>query len=328
MGREIVGFTKAVLPWSAMQLVTKMDNHTAIFTNACQRGLVWDNKRKSLLIHSLIVSYAIPPFYACHANNKYDFLDGKQRSHAIYDYLKNRFQLVDVPEIEFTNGETLDINGMYFNDLPDDIKTQINSASLSIQYFDEITEDEQEELFYRLNNGVVLNSIEKARVKCKVLFEIQKLAHHPVFDFLSEKARSRYTDEDIITKCFAMLMMDIPCLDTKAIRPFMETMEITQQEYSDMQDEFTIIKQMHDEMMEEDKATPAKRLYVKTHLISIIPFVREHGKQTEFLSKFFGSERMSISQKYNDHATAGVGHAQNVRARIDAIEEEWRRFKH
>lgn len=325
--REIAGFTKAVLPWSAMQLVTKMDNHTAVFTNACQRGLVWDNKRKSLLIHSMIISSAIPPFYACHANGKYDFLDGKQRSNAIYEFLHNRFQLVDVPVITFTDGTTEDINGKYYNELPDDIKTQINSCSLSIQYFDEITEDEQEEIFYRLNNGLALSNIEKSRVKCKVLFQIQKLAHHPVFDFLTEKARERYTDEDIIVKCFAMTMMDIPCLDTRAIRPFMETMEITEQEYSDMQDTFTCIKQMHDEMEQEGNTATAKRLYVKTHMISIIPFVKEHDKQTEFFTKFFSGERMTISSKYNDHATAGVGHAPNVRARLDAIEEEWKRFK-
>ena len=69
----------------ASEFVRMVEKGTATFENAVQRNLTWDNDRKSLLIHSMIINSAIPPFYASRNRTEkvYDFLDGKQRSNAI-----------------------------------------------------------------------------------------------------------------------------------------------------------------------------------------------------------------------------------------------------
>ena len=328
MGKQIVGFDRKSIAWNCNQVAKMIDNTSIRFDNAAQRTYVWNQERKSLLIHSLIIGAPVPPMFAVRGADKvYDFLDGKQRCNAIHDYLKGMYSLKDVPPIQYDDGSEEDINGMYFTGLSEEMQDNIKSYTLNINYFDEIDEEQQEELFYRLNNGMALTAIEKSRVKCPALPDVQILGHHPVFDFLSNKARARYADEDLVVKCFAMLDMDEPCLDTKAIRPFMEQLEIDKAKHDKMYKVFDTIKKMHDEMEKDDASAVAKRLYVKTHFISIIPFVAEHGKQTEFIKKFFSGERMSISQKYNDNATAGVGHAPAVKARLDAIEAEWRKFK-
>lgn len=329
MGKQIIGFDRKSIAWNCNQVAKMIDNTSIRFDNAVQRTLVWNQQRKSLLIHSLIIGAPIPPMYAVRGSDKiYDFLDGKQRCNAIHDYLREIYPLKDVPLIQYDDGSEEDINGLYFSGLSEEMKDNIKSYTLNINYFDEIDEEQQEELFFRLNNGMPLTAIEKSRVKCPALPDVQNLCHHPVFDSLSDKARARYTDEDIVIKCIAMLDMNEPCLNTKAIRTFMEQLKIDDAKHVKMYGIFDTIKQMHDEMMENGASAVAKRLYVKTHLISIIPFVATHGKQTEFLQEFFNGKRSSISQEYNSNATSGVGHPHRVRARIDAIETEWNKFNH
>lgn len=46
---------KANINWTAKQIVKMAEKGTINYDNAVQRGLCWDNERKSLLIHSIIV---------------------------------------------------------------------------------------------------------------------------------------------------------------------------------------------------------------------------------------------------------------------------------
>jgi hypothetical protein len=141
---------KANINWSAKQLVKMTEKGTINFENSVQRGLVWDDERKSLLIHSMIEGYPIPAFYASKNENGYDMLDGKQRSNAIGEYINNKYKLSGVPEIIAESGEQIDINGCEFTELPEEFQDTIKDYSLTIYYFDGITEDEISEMFFRL----------------------------------------------------------------------------------------------------------------------------------------------------------------------------------
>ena len=44
-------------------------------------------------------------------------------------------------------------NGMYYNDLPEELRDTLDSYSLTIYYFENITDDQIAEMFFRLNNG-------------------------------------------------------------------------------------------------------------------------------------------------------------------------------
>ena len=70
---------RANINWNARQLAKMAEKGTIRFDNAVQRGYVWDVKRKSLLIHSMLIGYPIPPFYASKKGDYYDMLDGKQQ---------------------------------------------------------------------------------------------------------------------------------------------------------------------------------------------------------------------------------------------------------
>lgn len=325
MAKEIKVIGRNNITWNARQVVKMMESEKIRFDNARQRTLVWTVQQKSLLIHSMILGLPINYIYAVKVNGVYDCLDGKQRCNAIRDFIRGQFQLTDVPPVEYSDGSTEDINGMFFSGLSEDMQDCITSYSMTIHFFEGISEEEEDEIFYRLNAGSALKAIEKSRVKCKALPQIQVVTKHPVFDGLSEKARARYADEDTVIKCFAMLDMDEPCLDTKAIHPYMESLEIDAKKRKEMMSILSDIKKMHDQMEKDENFKVAKKIYSKTHLVSLVPFVKEHGVQTEFVTKFFtGSPSMNM--KYNNNATAGVGHIPSVKARQEALAEEFEKF--
>ena len=97
---EIKMLKRANINWNARQLAKMAQNGSIRFDNAVQRGLVWDVQRKSLLIHSMLTGYPIPPFYAVKGGGCYDMLDGKQRTNAIVDFISRKFELEGIPKVD------------------------------------------------------------------------------------------------------------------------------------------------------------------------------------------------------------------------------------
>ena len=83
-------------------------------------------------------------------------------------------------------------------------------------------------MFYRLNFGKPLSSIELSRARAKSLKVIQEIGKHELFTTtLTAKAFEKYTHEDLVIKSYIMLTSDTPCLDSKMVRPVMETAVFT-----------------------------------------------------------------------------------------------------
>ena len=141
-----------------------IDGEKFNFDNAVQRGYVWDNSRSSLLMDSMIRGYPIPPVYAERENQVYYVLDGKQRFHAVHGFFNGKYPLKDVPEFEDEDGELVELNGKYFNDLPEDLRDTLESYIFSVYYIEDATPEEISDLFYRWNNGKALSSFDVMRV--------------------------------------------------------------------------------------------------------------------------------------------------------------------
>ena len=327
---------RANINWNARQLAKMAQNGSIRFDNAVQRGLVWDDKRKSLLIHSLLIGYPIQPFYAAKNEDGYDMLDGKQRTNAIVDFLNGRFELTDVPEVEVENEDSttdmVDINTLHFDELEEALRGEIASYSLTVYYFDGITDDEISEMFFRLNNGKPLSAIELTRARAKSMDMIREIGQHELFrSALTEKAMARYTNEDIVIKSYAMLHEREPSMETKVIRPLMADADITEKDRQQLTEIYNRIVAMHG--LIEDKKT-AKRILTRTHLISIVPIVwksLQKGLSDEqmagWASEFFsGKKSASISDIYNQNAGSGSAKKESVRKRLEEIEKHFDGF--
>lgn len=167
----------ANIDWNARKLCKLVKNELIKFDNAVQRGLVWDVERKSLLIHSMLTGYPIPPFYATKDGDLYDILDGKQRANTVVDFVNGKFELMGIPEVEVENEDgtvdMVDINTLHFDEMEEALQDELMAYSFTVYYFDGITDDEVSEMFFRLNNGKALSAIELTRVKAKSMQSIR-----------------------------------------------------------------------------------------------------------------------------------------------------------
>lgn len=341
-------YDKRSLPWSVKQLVASMKKGTARFDNSVQRTLVWDNTKKSRLIHSVILGLPVPPLYAnvytdTETGKKvYDFLDGKQRSHAFKEFLEDGFELVGVPVLTFSDGKEFDINGYKFHQLPEELQDIIKGYMLNISTLEDLNEDEVTDLFYVLNNGVALTAIEISRVKAKNLEAIQKIADHDLFKVaLTDKARAKYTDEDIVIKSIATLFEggdEGVSLETKFIRPYMETLELDEEDINGFTGIFDRVYSIYTALCAEGKDGKryAKKMTTRTHLVSLVPIIHLSMKEdrtieemVEWIKSFFSLGRCAtVDDEYNANSASGANRKYAVMRRNQCMMRSYNGFFH
>lgn len=332
---------KANLSWNARQLSRNIGKGDVVFDHAVQRGLVWDNDRKSLLIHSMVEGYPIPAMYAV-SNDAFSMIDGKQRCNCIHDYLNDLFALTNVPEITLEDGTEVDINGKKFSELSEELQDIISNYSLVIHYFEDITDDEVSELFFRINNGKQLSAVEMSRTLSKSLKTIQEIGQHELFTTsLTEKAFEKYTHEDLVIKSYIMLTFKEPCYDTKVVRPTMQNAVFTKEDINNLNAIYDRILEVYKTIKADDSTETgklskkiAKRVITRTHMLSIIPIVKKSIDDgvsielfTAWVKNFFcGAKSPTKYDQYNSKATSGSGHVESVRSRLNVINKDYNKF--
>lgn len=318
---------RANVQWSVKTLVKMSKSNKISFDNAIQRGYCWDKERKSLLIHSVIEGYPIPAFYAAKnaqdAGSVYDMLDGKQRSNALCEFLDDKYVLSDLPCIQFENSQgeqdELDISGLKYSQLPEELQDTISDYSLTVYYFDGITEEEIAELFWRLNNGKPLSAIELTRVKTKSKEAIQHLGKHQIFDVaLTDSAINKFTHEEIIFKSVAVLFHTDPSLDTKFIRSVTEK-EITSVQVGMLDKVYDLFLDVLKQIKEAGNKKLLKTITTKTHFITCVYTIhRALIKETaslpvlvQWATEFFSAP----PEQYLEASRVGSAKADNVDTR-------------
>lgn len=326
--------TKANISWNINQIVKGMTNGTIRFDNAIQRGYVWDKKRASLLIDSVLREYPVPPIFTIKTDEKikvkskevsvYDCIDGKQRSTAFKLFMENEFALTGLEPIIQSDGSEIDINGKTFEELDEEMQDAIKSYTLTVYYFSDITDEEVAEMMSRLNNGKVLTGTENARIKAKQLDTIKELASHAVLtNYLTEKAIKGYVNEDIVIK-FALLLSDQTELSNKNVREAYETYNFGESTCKSITDTMDFVLEAIEDSTDDKKLI--KRMTSKANLITILYVAHEYlvngnSDVSEFadrLAEFFnGTEGATISDDYNSACTNGTMRAANVLTRND-----------
>lgn len=338
---DIASVSMSNKTYSAERLVKDISKDKAVFDNAVQRSDVWTIQQKSALITSIILGMPIPNMYANkNEEGVLDFLDGKQRSHAISDFMNDNFSLTGIDPITIVgvgdDEKEIDINGYKFSELPELFKHAIQTYELHIVVFDNIDEDIANDIFDRLNSGTALTAIEKSRVKAVSLEQIQKLAKHEVFSTLSDKALRKYTDEDLVTKMLKVCFDSDKSLDTKEVRPYMRSIVVTE----DMSKTITaLLDRIYkvytelnnneiDESLKKKYKGVARKMVTRTHLVTLVGFLYTHKSVTnEILKKlvctvFYGTNEVKAKyNKYFANATSGAGHRTAVEARLESLDE-------
>ena len=333
---------KANISWNAAQIAKAATLGSMSFSNAMQRGHVWDIGRKSKFIDSLLRGYVVPAMYTirtdidapegCKKGSKvFDCIDGKQRSEAIRGFLNDEFALVGLDEVD---GE--DINGLRFSELSEDMQEAIKSYTMTVYYFTDITDDEVCEMMARLNNGKPLTGVENARIKAKNLTAIITLATHPLFtENMTEAAIRSYHNEDVVIKTALQMFDEQFELSTKNVKTAYENMEFSEGDVAKLDALFDRVKAIIDIVKENSKKL-SKTMLKKTNLVGIIYHCSvnmsdgadedDYEKFAEFFTEFFDAKSDSFCDSRNDYNEAmqnGTNHASNVIARNDAMQEAY-----
>ena len=148
-----------------------------------QRTPVWNDKKKQLLIDSILRNYDLPKFYLRVSKDPsydHEVVDGQQRLRAIWGFRNNQYALGkksnDIPP------HSSDLSGKRWPELSSDEKDRIGNFLISIVEIKEASELETRELFLRLQEGVSLNPAEKRNaILSNMRNFIAELAEHPVF---------------------------------------------------------------------------------------------------------------------------------------------------
>lgn len=211
---------KTTLNWTVKNLKSMHDGkNTLQMDHVIQRQSgQWDDDKlkKSLLVHSILANYPVPPIYCLKeaVNEKeysYSILDGKQRLTTVFDYIDGRYPLdAETPAVTIDDA-VYELGGKYFTDLDLECQQEILRFKFTIYGFEDADDDLIEEIFFRLNNSTPLSKPQKAMPLCGV--ENAKFIKSILSDrFFSEickfSALQRRKSDDMCTLLQSMMLLD------------------------------------------------------------------------------------------------------------------------
>lgn len=346
---------RANITWNAKQIAKMANNGTLRFDNIIQRSYVWEQTRKSELIHSMIEGYPVPAFYARRVDGKvYDFLDGKQRINAIRGFINGEYALMGIANVEVVNDdgttEEMDLNGMKFDDLPEQVQDSIKDYYFTIYYYENISPDQIRTMFKKLNNGKPLSTKERNIANCTDIVTVTDIGNHPLFsDILTQKGIDGRKQLPMVMKVYMMLNDFIENVSFES-KPFNEVMQDTKMTEAQKEEVIAVLNRYHmiyNHVAEvEDKKMAKfiqKKMATEVHMISLMPFIKKsieenisHNLLIGFMKEIFcqhiGSDGKIegvyyvVSPEYDAACKSGSAKNANIIRRNEELQKAWDRY--
>ncbi|MGG0878024.1 DUF262 domain-containing protein [Bacillus inaquosorum] len=217
--------------FTVKQFISMIGRDTVRFDYPIQRSAgQWKVLQQSLLINSLARSYPIPPLYfvgykedqssnenaekskkSVAARIIRSVIDGMQRLTSIMGYINREYKLDAMTPEAVIDGIEYQLAGKYFDELDEEVQDMILSRSLLTYTIDRetATDEEIEDLFYRLNNGSELSTQQKAKalMGTKWATKMKKLADHVLVRELSAFSKNQIIKEGHLTAITQTMMM-------------------------------------------------------------------------------------------------------------------------
>ena len=211
---------RSTLNWTVKNLKNMNDEkHTLDFCHPIQRQSgQWDGDKlkKSLLIHSILAGYPVPPIYCLkeavsEKDYSYSILDGKQRLQTVFDFVDGRYALnAETPSVVI-DGTAYELGDKFFTDLDMECQQEILRFKFTIYGFEDASDDLIEEIFYRLNNSAPLSTPQKSMALTGVPNAkfIKSLLSDRFFSEICQfSALQRRKSDDMCTLLQAMMLLD------------------------------------------------------------------------------------------------------------------------
>ena len=206
---------------SLQQLKNSVDANDIITDPDYQRKYVYDDKRASCLIESILIGIPIPVIYlAEEEDGVYSVIDGQQRITSFVRYLKNEFPLVGLKRLQ-------SLNGLYFKQLDKAVQRRLNYQTLSTVCIEKDSQNLKYEIFSRLNLGAVkLRDQEVRNCIYRGSFNdmLKEIANTNIYlPVLFHDTNTRYSYEERILRFFTLRPMKLKGTFKVMMNNYMET---------------------------------------------------------------------------------------------------------
>ena len=182
------------------------DDTNEIFIPKYQRKLVWDEKKQSLFIESLLLGLPIPYIFTADVPNnegRSEIVDGSQRLRTLQYFLQNKLVLIGLEKLTT-------LEGFRFSDFPLSRQRRFKRKSIRlVELTDKADYSVRKEIFARINKTpVVLSEMELRRgvYEGEFMDFIQECAKNPKFIMLCPISGGRAEREEygeIVLRFFA-----------------------------------------------------------------------------------------------------------------------------
>ncbi len=174
--REVRNLTTQAYDKSVSDIVRMMDEKDLVLDPDYQRNYVWDNKKASKLVESIILNVPIPVIYVSEEkDSSWSVIDGLQRLNSLKRFFDGRFKLSGLEILA-------ELNKCDFKSLPAKASRLLKNGLLRIVMVTADSNDEiKYDIFMRLNTGAVHLNEQELR-NCLYRGELNK--------FLQEEAKN------------------------------------------------------------------------------------------------------------------------------------------
>ena len=309
------------------ELKNSVDANDIITDPDYQRKYVYDDKRASCLIESILIGIPIPVIYLAEEDEGiYSVIDGQQRITSFVRYLKNDFPLSGLKKLH-------NLNGLYFKELDKALQRRLNYQTLSTVCIEKDSENLKYEIFSRLNLGAVKLRDQEVR-NCiyrgsfnNMLKDIAQT--NPNLPILFHDSNTRYSYEERILRFFALRDMELKGTFKLMMNSYMEA------HIND--DDFSIdgAKKQYNSLIELVKSVLGENAFFsesdQRHKFNgavydsiMIPFSlfpkRDIIKHSDEIRTEIESLKRD-NKDYKDWIYAGTNAAKRIRSRVNAVME-------
>ena len=184
-----------------------------------QREIVWKEKNQQELIHTLLDGFPMPALNFCEdSHEQYECMDGKNRLHSIRLFMTNKLTTKD---------------GFYFNDLSKSASNSFMNIQVSICIFRDLSQEDRQDYFRRIQNGVTLNQPELiwSQDDHPLVKEIKKVRTELFDKIKCIWETKRYTDLQLSMNIVNMLNNKCPVLQSTGITQWLNAQSRSENYY-------------------------------------------------------------------------------------------------
>lgn len=126
-----------------------------------QRRSVWNQPYRDFFIDTVLLGYPAPALFlfeqiSTEGRATYHVVDGKQRLTTVFSFIENEFPVFD-------EGAKTNLRGLYFRDLPEDVKREFWTYQFTVEYLPTDEDGTINNIFDRINRNTLRLSRQELR---------------------------------------------------------------------------------------------------------------------------------------------------------------------